>query len=114
MATQSSLKKCFIHYCRVSVSEGLNTQLFTRKLMLGNYDKKVYQKCRYCHCVIEIKKAFTEDGNTCNRWVELSKNEDKIDPQISITWTENQKLRIFTNFHHSFVDRVMRYENIMK
>ena len=91
MATQSSLKKCFIHYCRVSVSEGLNTKLCTSELMLGKYNKKVYQKCRYCHCVIEIKKAFTEDVNTCNKSVELSKSEDKIDPQIYIIWTERIK-----------------------
>ena len=43
------------------VSEGLNTELSTSELMLGKYDKKVYQKCRYCHCVIEIKKAFTKE-----------------------------------------------------
>ena len=64
--------------------------------------------------MIKIKKAFTEDENTYNKCVELSKNEDKIDLHIYIIWTENQKFRVFTNFHRSFVDRVMRYENIMK
>ena len=40
-------KKYFIYYCRVSVSEGLNTELPTSQLMLDKYDKKVYQRCRY-------------------------------------------------------------------
>ena len=53
-------KKSFIYYCRVSVTECLNTELSTSQLMLEKYDKKVYQNCRYCCCVIEIKKAFKE------------------------------------------------------
>ena len=27
------------------------------------------------------------------------KNEDKDNPQIFIIWTENQKFRVFSNFH---------------
>ena len=41
--------------------------------------------------MIKIKKAFTEDENTYNKCVELSKSEDKIDPHIYITWTERIK-----------------------
>ena len=47
-------KKYFIYYCCVSVKEGLSTDLNTTELMLGKYDKEVYQKCQYFHCVIEI------------------------------------------------------------
>ena len=47
-------KKYFIYYPRVSLSEGLNTELPIYKLMLGNYDKEVYRECSYCCCVIEI------------------------------------------------------------
>ena len=57
-------KKYFVYYSRVSISEGPNTELCTSELMLDKYDKEVYQRCRYCCCVIEIKKAFTEDKNT--------------------------------------------------
>ena len=39
-------------------------------------------------------------------------NEDKINPQIHVIWTENQNYRAFTNFHRSFLDRIFRYENI--
>ena len=44
--------------------------------------------------------------------LKLYLNEDKINPQIHIIWTENQKYRVFTNFHRSFLDRIFRYENI--
>ena len=105
-------KKYFIHYCRVSVKEGLNTDLSTSQLMLDTYDKEVYQRCRYCCCVIEIKKAFKEDASTCNMCFKLLQNQDKINPQIHIIWTENQKYRVFTNFHCSFLDNLFRKENI--
>ena len=49
-------EKYFIYYCRISIKEGLNTDLKTSELMLGKYDKEVYRSCRQCHCVIEIKK----------------------------------------------------------
>ena len=61
-----SNRKYFIYYCRVSVQEGLNTDLNSSELMLGKYDKEVYRKCQYCHCVIEIKKAFKENAFICN------------------------------------------------
>ena len=44
--------------------------------------------------------------------INLLKNEDKINPSLYIIWTENQKYRVFTNFHCSFVDCVMKNENI--
>ena len=50
----SSSKKYYIYYHRVSIQEGLNIELNTSELMLGNYDQEIYQKCKYCHCVIEI------------------------------------------------------------
>ena len=53
-----SNKIFFIYYCRISVKEGLNTDLKTSELMLGKYDKEVYRKCQYCHQVIEIKKVL--------------------------------------------------------
>ena len=74
-------EKYFIYYCHVSVSEGLNIELSTSELMLGKYSKEVYQKCRYCHCVIEIKKAFKEKEDTWNMCLKLLKNDkDKDNP----------------------------------
>ena len=102
-----SNKKYFIYYCRISVKEGLNTDLKTSELMLGKYDKEVYQKCQYCHQVIEIKKGFKENAFICNMCFKLLQNVDKINPQIHVIWTENQKYRAFTNFH-----RIIRYEKI--
>ena len=75
----------------------MNTDLKTSELMLGKYDKEVYQKCQYCHQVIEIKKGFKENAFICNMY---------------FIWIENQKYRVFTKFHRSYVDRIFRYENI--
>ena len=72
----------------------------------------MYQKCRYCHCIIEIKKAFKEEEDTWKKCLEILKDEDRINPQIHIIWTENQKYRVFTNFHLSFEDRIFKYDNI--
>ena len=80
--------------------------------MLDKYDKEVYQRCRYCCCVIEIKKAFKEGASTCNMCFKLLQNQDKTNPQIHIIWTENQKYRVFTNFHRSFLDNLFRKKNV--
>ena len=90
----------------------MNTDLKTLELILGKYDKEVYQSCRHCHQVIEIKKGFKEDASVCNMCFRLFKNLDKSNPQIHVIWTENQKYRVFISFHHSFVDRIFWYENI--
>ena len=108
----ASNKKYFIYYCRISVKEGFNTDLKTSELKLGKYDKEVYQSCRYCHQVIEIKKGFKEDPSICNMCFKLLQNVDKINHQIHVIWTEKQKYRVFTNFHCSYVDHIFRYENI--
>ena len=36
-------KKYFIHYYRLSVSEGLNTELSASDLMLEKFDQEVFQ-----------------------------------------------------------------------
>ena len=105
-------KKYFIYYSRVSVSQGLNIDLDTSKLILGHYNKEVYRSCQHCHCVIEIKKDFKEDPSVCNECFKRLQNQDRINPQIHIIWTENQKYRVFTNFHRSFLDNAFRIENI--
>ena len=105
-------KKNFIHYCHVSVSNGLNTELTTSDLMLRKFDKKVFQTCKFCHCTIEIKKAFTKEENIYDYCLKLLENEHKDNSQIYVIWTENQKYRVFTNFHHSFVDLIFRHEII--
>ena len=107
-----SNKKSFIYYCHISVKEGLNTDFKTSELMLGKYDKEVYQKCQYCHQVIKIKKSFKENAFLSNKCFKLLQNVYKINPQIHVIWTENQKCRVFTNFRRSYVDRTFSYENI--
>ena len=105
-------KKYFIYYCLVSVKEGLNTDLKTSELMLGKYDTEVYRNCEHCHYVIETKKAFKENEFICNMCFKLLQNQDKINSQVQIIWRENQKYRVFTNFHRSFWDNLFRKENV--
>ena len=66
--------------------------------MLSKYDKEVYQSCKYCRQVIEIKKGFKENAFICNICFKLLQNEDKINPQIHVIWSENKKYRVFTNY----------------
>ena len=53
----SKNRKGFIHYCCVSVNDGLNTDLSTSDLLLDKFDKEIFHNC---HCTIEINKAFTK------------------------------------------------------
>ena len=108
----SSNKKYFIYYSRVSLKEGLNMESNTSALMLDKYNKEVYRRCRYCCCVIEIKKGFKEDSSVCKMCFKLLQNQEKINPQIHIIWMEKQKYRGFTNFHRSFLDNIFRMGNI--
>ena len=80
--------------------------------MLGQYNKEVYQSCQHFRCLIEIKKGFKEDPSVCNECFKLLQNQDRINPQIHIIWTENKKYRVFTNFHRPFLDKIFRMENI--
>ena len=105
-------KKYFIYYSRVSLSEGLNTELPIYKLMLGNYDKEVYRECSYCCCVIEIKKAFTENEFISKMRLKLFQNHNEMTSKIHIIWTNNKKYRVFTNLYRSFLDKIFNNENI--
>ena len=63
----------------------------TSELMLGKYDKDVYQSCQYCHQVIEIKKGFKENALIFNICFKLLQNEDRIYPQIHIIYGQKTK-----------------------
>ena len=108
-------KKYFIYYCCISVSEGLNTTLSHSQLTLEKYNKKIYQKCRFCCCVIEIKKTFREEEDICKlclKLLEIQDMQDAINPKIYVLWKDNQKYRVCTNFYCSFADLIFKKENI--
>ena len=75
-------KKYFIYYCRVIVSEGLNTDLPTSKLILGHYNKEIYQECSHCKCVIEIENPSTENEFICNMCLKLLDKNDETSSKI--------------------------------
>ena len=95
-------KNGFIHDCCVSVNDGLNIDLSTSDLLLGKFDREVFQDCRFCHCISEIKKTFTKNSYICDCCMALLENQDQGNPKIHIIWTENQKYRVFSNFYHGF------------
>ena len=107
----SKNKKGFIHYCCVSINEGLNTDLSTSDLLLDEFDKKVFQKLVFVIVQLKLKNLLLKK-NVCNYCMELLENEDQDNPRLHIIWTENKKYRVFSNFYCAFLDRVFRHENI--
>ena len=100
----SSTKKYFIHYCCVSISEGLNTELCTTELMLGKYDKKGYQKCKFCYCVIEIKKAFKEEKDVCKKCLELLEMKIELTLQFILFGQIIKSIKFLQTFIVHFKD----------
>ena len=105
--------KSFLYYSHISVSEGLNTELKTSELCLERYDKEIYKKCGHCCQVIEIKKKFKEDTDTCDVCFKLLQKEEKMNTFIHIIWKENTKYRIFSDLHRIYVDKIFRREPIL-
>ena len=105
--------KSFLCYSRISVSEGLNTEL-NLEICLEMYDKETYKKCGYRHQVIKIMKKFKEDTDTCDVCFKLLQQEDKINTFIHIIWKENTKYRVFSDLHHIYVDKIFRREPILE
>ena len=100
--------KSFLYYSHISVSEGLNTELKTSELCLERYDKEIYKKCGHCRQVIEIKKKFKEDTDTCNVCFKLLQKEDKINTFIHIIWQENTRYSFFSGLHRMHVNKILR------
>ena len=105
-------KKHLTYYCLVSVSKGLNTDLPTSKLMLGQYEKDIYQECSHCKCISEFGKAFTENEFICNMCLKLLEKNDETSSKIYIIWKDNLKFRVFSILYRSFLDKIFRNKNI--
>ena len=108
-----SNRKSFLYYSRISVSEGLNTDLKASEICLERYDKEIFKKCGHCKQVIEIKKNLKEDNDTCCVCFKLLQKEDKTNPFIHIIWKGNTKYRVFTDLHRVYADKVFRREPIV-
>ena len=105
--------KIFFYYCRMSIKQGLNTELSDSDLAIGIYDKDLFQEYNFCYRVYEIKKAFKENEYICNQCFKLlQKVKDEISPKIHIIWNENAQYRVCTNIHRSLADYIFRKENV--
>ena len=63
------------------------TQLSDAQFEMDNYNKNLYQRCRLCCSVIEIKKAFKENEDTCKLYLKLLEMQDirdAINPKIYV------------------------------
>ena len=75
-------KKYFIHYYRVSVSEGLNTELSTSDLMLEKFDKEVFQRCGFVIVQLKLRKLLLKKKTfaiiACHFWKTKTKITQKF------------------------------------
>ena len=53
-----SFKKFYLYYSRLSVQEGLDTEINELQMHLGRLDKDIFKKCGHCHQVFIIKKIL--------------------------------------------------------
>ena len=75
--------KIFFYYCRMSIKQGLNTELSDSDLAIGIYDKDLFQEYNVCYRVYEIKKAFKENEYICNQCFKLLQ---KVKDEISLKY----------------------------
>ena len=75
--------KIFFYYCRMSIKQGLNTELSDSDLAIGIYDKDLFQEYNFCYRVYEIKKAFKENEYICNQCFKLLQ---KVKDEISLKY----------------------------
>ena len=66
----------------------------------------------HCRCVIEIKKAFTENEFICKMCLKLLQNRDEVNSKKYIIWKNNLKYRVFSKLYRSFLDKMFNNENI--
>ena len=104
-------KKYFIHYYYVSVSEGLHAELSTSELMLRKFDDKIFQSCGFCHCKIEIKRAFTQEVDTCDYCLKLLENEDQDNPRFILF---GQKIENIEFLQTSIVHLSIEYSDMRR
>ena len=96
-----SNKKLFLYYSRLSISEGLNTEINELQMHLGRFDKDIFKNCKCCIQVFAI--------NACVKRLE---KVVRIKPHIYIMLKNNAKYRVFTDLHRSDADFIFHREPI--
>ena len=106
-------QKSFLHYSRLGVSEGLNTETDKLEMNLDQFNKDIFKECSYCQQVFAIKKFFERDKKICNVCVGLLEKEVKISPKIYMFWRNNTTYRVFKNLVHNYAERIFHREPII-
>ena len=101
-----NFKKSYLHYSRLTIQEGLDTETNELQMHLGQFDKDILKKRGHCRQVFTIKKKFKIDEDACNAFVKLLEKDTKINPQIHVLWKDNVKYRVLSDLHRSYIDYI--------
>ena len=102
------MPKFFVHYHRVSVSEGIDTETDLPFIGADIYSN-IYQRCKKCCVLLYISKNFKKHQKVCNICCDMLDNE-RESGAIHFVWTENQKFRVFTNVYLQSARNLMERE----
>ena len=84
------MSKHFIHYHRVSVSEGIDTETYKPHIDT-NINPKVSQRCRKCWVLLYIDQNFKKHMSICDICYNTL-DDERESGAIHIVWTENKNL----------------------
>ena len=81
------MSKGYLHYCKISVKEGLDIE--TEKPHLDLFiDKTIPRTCRLCSQLFIITKTFKEDQNTSYSCFKITSDIDKFG-KMHVIWKDN-------------------------
>ena len=100
--------KKFIYHSKSSVKEGLDTE--SPKPYI--YDKEKSQKCSLCSQLFIIGKNLNKNPRTCNECHKIVSAVDN-DGEMGVFWKNNAKYHVFSNLWQSFIDSILRQEEML-
>ena len=98
----------FVHYHRVSVREGIDTETYL-PFMRTDIKSETSKTCKHCCILFYIKKNFKKHDSICDICYDML-DDDRDSGGLHIVWTENQQFRIFTNIYQYSAQRLMQIE----
>ena len=92
------------------MKEGLDIE--SPKLYIYIYDKEKSQTCSLCSQLFIIVKNFNSNPRTCNECHKIVSTVDN-GGEMSVFWKNNAKYRVFSNLWRSFIDSILRKEEML-
>ena len=98
----------FIHYLRISVKEGIDTD------SLEPHREESNRKFNSCFKIFIIKKNFTLNDKNCNECHKIrSKFSSNNTGKMFVLWNDDALCRVFTNLCLNWADRILRNERYL-